>query len=328
MPTSDKGLIVLSGDAGGGGLPASSKSIENDVELFITEAANNLAEIKIVSLNSININAADWEDGSRFIITSKSDNLTCQLKQLGFNSAVVINGEESVLFDNLQIGKYGASFTCFVSGQVNKDLTIISNSNDRFSLLPFPSVDVVGVVGSNNTDSVNLLVLDTSLTELQRQVTVIGTADPTVSVNMVHVDVAKLAGSVSLGSLMSVNTVNGTFNILENISFIETYGFAKCRFAASDNIVIGIGIGDPTDLPSMAGSTTAGGTYVSRFVDDNRGEGASRDVTFQLPYFPVGKTSTNAAAQGDELFIVAWTEETDNSVVTFEDMIITIKAFN
>jgi hypothetical protein len=181
-------------------------------------------------------------------------------------------------------------------------------------------------VNDASVESVMLLVLDTSLTELQRQVTLTGTVDNNISVNMSHISIAKLAGSVSIGTGISVNTVNGTFNVLKDLEFIEITVMARALFANADNIVLGIGVGDPTDLPILAGTQTVGGTYVSRFIDAHRGEGANREVTFQLPYFPVGRAASLAASSGDELFLVGWTEETDDATVTFNDIIFTTRS--
>lgn len=178
-------------------------------------------------------------------------------------------------------------------------------------------------------ESITGFVLDTTLPTGQREILLPGTSDPEISVNIVHIDIAKLPLSINVGTALSLNATNGSLNVLEDVDAIQSAAFCRASYSSLDNVVVGIGVGDPNNLPSLPGQQT-GSTFVSNFVEARRGEGTipRRQVTFQLPYFPVGKTGSNPALAGDQIFLCAWTEENDDANVRFDHIIASFRTFN
>lgn len=184
---------------------------------------------------------------------------------------------------------------------------------------------VLGFGGVEPEDSVAAISLDPSIPEINRTVTLVGTPDP-ASVNMLHLSLANLPANFS-GTFLTANN-DGTITVNNNVLAFKITCMAVCRYPTSDNIVLGIGIGDPTTLPTAAGTSTGtlpAGTYASRFRDASKGEGTARTVTLQTPYFPVGKTRELGAQAGDKVFAIMWTEETDNASVVFDDLIFAVE---
>ena len=171
------------------------------------------------------------------------------------------------------------------------------------------------------------LSLDPSSPELGRTVTLIGTADPQVSINATHIEFVDIPDQFS-GDLLTANN-DGTITVNQDVLAFKVTCMGIARFASNSNIAFGIGIGDPSTLPSLPGGSTGVpplGTYISRFRDNGRGEGNTRRVTLQTPYFPVGKTRSLGAKAGDRIFVVAWTQESSNTSVVFDDIIFAVQA--
>jgi len=176
--------------------------------------------------------------------------------------------------------------------------------------------------------SISAISLNPASLEASRTAILTGTVDPSISVNPVHIDFVDVANQFS-GTLTTSNS-DGTITVNEDTAFMHVTCMAVTRFASNSNIELGIGIGDPLVLPTKAGTSTDTlplGTYISRFRDSTRGEGLSREVTLQAPYFPVSKTATIGAKAGDKLFIVAWTQENSDTSVIFDDCILAIESF-
>ena len=176
--------------------------------------------------------------------------------------------------------------------------------------------------------NISALSIDTSLSEASRTISLTGTPDPSVSVNPAHIAFVDIPNQFS-GTLTTPNN-DGTITSNAQSAFLSVTCMAVTRFASNANIDLGIGIGDPTVLPTKAGTSTDVlplGTYISRFRDSARGEGTSRNVTLQTPYFPVSKTLSIGAQSGDKIFIVAWTQESSNTSVIFDDCILVVESF-
>lgn len=171
------------------------------------------------------------------------------------------------------------------------------------------------------------LSLDPSSLEASRTLVLTGTADPQVSIVPAHVAFLDVADQFS-GTLLTANT-DGTITVNADVLAFKITCMGIERFASNANVALGIGIGDPSVLPTLPGTSTDVlplGTYISRFRDNARGEGTARRVTLQTPYFPVGKTRTLGAKAGDKIFVVAWTQESTNTTVIFDDCIFAVQA--
>lgn len=179
----------------------------------------------------------------------------------------------------------------------------------------------------DNVESIVGLSLDPSSPELSRTITLTGTLDPLVSINPSHIDFINISDQFS-GELLTANT-DGTITVNEDVLAFKVTCMGIGRFASNSNIALGIGIGDPALLPTLPGGSTDTpplGTYISRFRDNARGEGNSRRITLQTPYFPVGKTRSLGAKAGDKIFAVAWTQESSNTTVILDDCIFAVQA--
>lgn len=200
---------------------------------------------------------------------------------------------------------------------------IIANCSDGYTTLN-PEFGLIG----QGERAISSISLDTSLPEPSRTISLAGTVDPTISVNPSHISFVNTPIDFS-GSLATANP-DGTITINQDISYLSLSCMAITRFASKANIELGVGIGDPSVLPTKPGTSTDVlplGTYISRFRDSSRGEGANREVSLNMPYFPVSKTITIGAKSGDKIFIVAWTQESTATSVVFDDCIFVIEAF-
>lgn len=181
--------------------------------------------------------------------------------------------------------------------------------------------------GAASAQSIAGLSLDPSSLEASRTIVLTGTPDPQVSIVPAHVAFLNIADQFS-GSLLTANT-DGTITVNADVLAFKITCMGIERFASNANVALGIGIGDPSALPTLPGESTDVaplGTYISRFRDNARGEGNTRRVTLQTPYFPVGKTRTLGAKAGDKIFVVAWTQESANTTVIFDDCIFAVQA--
>lgn len=141
-----------------------------------------------------------------------------------------------------------------------------------------------------------------------------------------HLNVATQSGEIR-GSGFTANS-DGTitankdmFAVIVNINMIA-------RFSSSDNVVVGIGIGDPNSIPNLPGAQVLE-NYVSRFRCARVGDGSGNEVTWDLYVSPVGKSTTdiqvNGVKTGDKIFPVIWTQESDSAQLSIEELIFTVE---
>lgn len=141
-----------------------------------------------------------------------------------------------------------------------------------------------------------------------------------------HLNVATQGGEIR-GNAFTANS-DGTitankdmFAVIVNINVIA-------RFSSSDNVVVGIGIGDPSSIPGSPGSQVLE-NYVSRFRCARVGDGTGDEVTWDLYVSPVGKSTTDAQVNGikagDKIFPVIWTQESDSAQLSIEELIFTVE---
>lgn len=141
-----------------------------------------------------------------------------------------------------------------------------------------------------------------------------------------HVALAT-AGGVVRGGSFTVNN-DGTITANKNMFAVAVTCMMVGTWDNTDNIVLGIGIGDPAQIPSQPG-IQVGENYVSRFRDGSVGQGNARECVLATPYEPVGKSTTEldvyGVNAGDKLFPVMWTQETDAAAVSVRDLIFTVQ---
>lgn len=182
--------------------------------------------------------------------------------------------------------------------------------------------------GENPRDSLAGISLPSGLSELQRTVTLTATANPLTAIYPVHVDIANLA-DLFRGDSLTPNA-DGTITVNRDIQALGVTSMCTARYASNTTVVFGICIGDPSALPTLSGTSTdtlPNGTYLSRYLDSERGEGTNRQVTFQTPYYPVSKTGIIGAKEGDKVFPVMWTQENAATEVIIDELIFTVETF-
>lgn len=139
-----------------------------------------------------------------------------------------------------------------------------------------------------------------------------------------HVALATSGGTIR-GNAFTVNT-DGTITANRNMFAVSVACMMVATWGNADNIVLGIGIGNPDQIPSRPG-VQVGENYVSRFRDGSVGQGGARECVLATPYEPVGKSTTKldvyGVKAGDKLFPVAWTQESDSASVSVIDLIFT-----
>lgn len=144
--------------------------------------------------------------------------------------------------------------------------------------------------------------------------------------NIMHLSFATEGGEVR-GSAFTANT-DGTITVNRSMFGAVVNLCAIGRFASNDNVVIGIGIGNPAQIPNVIGQQI-GENYVSRFRCARQGDGSGDEVTWDLHATPVGKSTTDVNVyglkSGDKIFPVIWTQEADNSEILFEELIFTVE---
>lgn len=183
--------------------------------------------------------------------------------------------------------------------------------------------DKCGAEKTSSTPSMSALSADLLTSDASRTVSVLGSALPDTSVNMILAPFVNVIENIS-GDAFTPNT-DGTISVNADVGLIEVSIMVKARFSSSDTVTLGVGIGDPLSLPSLPG-VIGGLTYVSRFIDSRRGEGATRNQTLSLNHFAVGRTQTIAANTGDKIFPVFWTESATPVSVICKDFIFVIRA--
>lgn len=135
------------------------------------------------------------------------------------------------------------------------------------------------------------------------------------------------AGGSIRGDAFTVN-VDGTITANKDMFAVSVTCMMVATWDNTDNIVLGMGIGNPAQIPNQPG-VQVGENYVSRFRDGSVGQGAARECVLATPYEPVGKSTTDldvyGIKAGDKLFPVAWTQESDAASVSVRDLIFTVQ---
>jgi hypothetical protein len=182
-------------------------------------------------------------------------------------------------------------------------------------------------LGSGELSSVAAIVAVPADAEASRTLVLPGTADPSVSITPVVMPFVRTT-DLFRGSLLTPNT-DGTITVNADVGPFVVTCMAITRYPSNVVVVLGVGVGDPSVLPSLPGTSTAAlpaGTFLSRFRDIQRGEGITRQNTLQAPYFLVGKTTLIGAKAGDKIFPVMWNLEITSSTVILDDVIFAIEA--
>lgn len=154
---------------------------------------------------------------------------------------------------------------------------------------------------------------------------------PAANVNgtytIIHLAVATEGGEVR-GTAFTTNS-DGTITCNKDMFAVSVTCYAKAEYGTNSDVVLGIGIGNPSQIPNKPG-LQVGENYVSRFQYSSFGRGNNRPVTLLTPYEPVGKSTTeinvNGVKAGDKLFPVMWTTDTGGSVsLNLTDLIFTVQ---
>lgn len=141
-----------------------------------------------------------------------------------------------------------------------------------------------------------------------------------------HIALATSGGTIR-GDAFTVNA-DGTITANRNMFAVSVTCMMAGTWDNTDNIVLGIGIGNPAQIPNQPG-VQVGENYVSRFRDGSVGLGNSRECVLATPYEPIGKSTTEldvyGVKAGDKIFPVMWTQESDPATVAVRDLIFTIQ---
>lgn len=162
-------------------------------------------------------------------------------------------------------------------------------------------------------------------TSTQTQFTVVsnGSGAP---YNIMHLDFATDGGEVR-GNSFTANS-DSTITVNKDMFAAVVSLNMIARFSSNDNVVVGIGIGNPAQIPQLPGQQ-AGENYVSRFRCARVGDGSGDEVTWDLHVTPVGKSTTDidvyGLKAGDKIFPVVWTQEGDNAQLDVEELIFTVE---
>ena len=144
--------------------------------------------------------------------------------------------------------------------------------------------------------------------------------------NIMHLNVANVAGDIR-GEAFTANT-DGTITVNKDMYAALVIVNLVAKFAKSDHVVVGIGVGDPTAIPQNPGEQV-GENFVSRFRSASVGEGNGSEVSFELSVLPVGKSTTapevNGLKAGDKIFPVIWTQEADNSQLSISELLFLVE---
>lgn len=144
--------------------------------------------------------------------------------------------------------------------------------------------------------------------------------------NIMHLNVANVAGDIR-GESFTANA-DGTITVNKDMFSVLVVVSLVAKFAISDHIVVGIGVGDPSSIPQNPGEQV-GENFVSRFHCSGVGEGNSDEVSFEMNVFPVGKATTeievNGLKVGDKIFPVIWTQEADNAQLSISELLFVVE---
>lgn len=158
------------------------------------------------------------------------------------------------------------------------------------------------------------------------QFTVVSNGNTSKPFNIMHLNIATTGGELR-GQSFTANS-DGTITANKSMfgAFIGINMIA--RFLSNDNVVVGIGIGDPSQCPENPGEQV-GDNYVSRFRCARVGGGSSDEVTWDLAVSPVGKSTTDINVYGinagEKIFPVIWTQESDDAQITIDELIFTVE---
>jgi hypothetical protein len=172
-------------------------------------------------------------------------------------------------------------------------------------------------------ENVAAISLDQTLSEIARTVAVAGNVLPDTSVIMSLLPFVGI-GETLMGDALTANT-DGTISVNADVGILDVNLIIKGAYSASDVLTVGVGIGDPTALPTLAGVNPDAATYVSRFSTSIRGEGSSRMQTLSIGSFIIGRGQIVGAKAGDKLFPVLWADQTGAISVICKDVIFAVK---
>lgn len=173
-------------------------------------------------------------------------------------------------------------------------------------------------------ESVSAISANLSLNDAARTVDVAGNALPLTSVIMSIVPFVTVTEDIK-GTLFTANPL-GYIDVNADAGLIEISCEAKGRYGSNDSLILGVGIGDPSSLPLLAGANPNATTYVSRFSNAKRGEGANRTQSLSLNSFAFGREQIVGAKAGDKIFPVLWTEQPLGLSVIISDLIFVVKS--
>lgn len=156
--------------------------------------------------------------------------------------------------------------------------------------------------------------------------TVVSNGSPGAPYNIMHLDVADVGGEVR-GTAFTANT-DGTITVNKNMFACSICLNVVAASPVNDNVVMGIGIGDPLNIPTEPG-VQVGENYVSRFRCARKGDGVTDEVTWDLYAAPIGKSTTaievSGLKVGDKIFPVVWTQEVDSADISIKELIFTVE---
>lgn len=141
-----------------------------------------------------------------------------------------------------------------------------------------------------------------------------------------HLNVATQGGGIR-GNGFTSNS-DGTITANKDMFAVIVSINMIARFSSNDNVVVGIGIGNPNSIPNSPGTQVLE-NYVSRFRCARIGDGSGDEVTWDLYVSPVGKSTTDVQVSGvkagDKIFPVIWTQESDSAQLLIEELIFTVE---
>lgn len=147
------------------------------------------------------------------------------------------------------------------------------------------------------------------------------------SFSILHLPFATEGGEIR-GDAFTANS-DGTITCNKDMFAISVTCYANLEYVSSKNVVVGIGIGDPLQIPTFPGNQV-GENYVSRFQFSSYGNGINKPITTTLTVEPVGKSTTQieqfGVKSGDKIFPTIYTTNSPASVdVDVKDLIFTIQ---
>lgn len=176
----------------------------------------------------------------------------------------------------------------------------------------------------SKSESVAAISADLSLSDAARTLAVAGNALPLTSVIMSIIPFVTVTEDIK-GSLFTANPL-GYIDVNADVGLIEISCEAKGRYVSNDSLILGVGIGNPATLPSLAGVNPNATTYVSRFSNTKRGEGTNRTQSLSINSFAFGRGQIVGGKTGDKIFPVLWTEQALAVSVIISDLIFVVKS--